>query len=193
MDRRVEDNILSLMRTNDSTALIVIDAQNGFVNEHSEHVLDPICDLLDRWTGHDAGKLTIFTRFHNDIGSNWDTLIHWRRLRTSPETDLHPRITPYAKPPALIEDKRSYTCLTPNIKDILAQNTIDTVLLAGIATDSCVLMTAVDIFQAGLKPMVLADCCASHAGPEIHQMGLTLISRNVGSDQLIESGDLELE
>lgn len=176
-----------------SAALIVIDVQNGFVNDRSQIVLDPICRFLDRWIASDPKRLTVFTRFHNDVGSSWDTLIHWQRLRTSPETDLHPCVVPYTRPPALIEDKHSYTCLTPTVITALERAEVSTILLMGIATDSCVMATAVDTFEAGLRPVVLTDCCASHAGPEIHEMGLTLMSRNVGSDQLIKSTDLILE
>ena len=41
------------------SALVIIDAQNGFVNERSSHVIPVIADLVARW--QDAGGATIFT------------------------------------------------------------------------------------------------------------------------------------
>jgi len=57
----------------------------------------------------------------------------------------------------------------------------------GIATDGCVLKTAVDLFEAGIRPVVLTDAVSSHAGDEVHQAGLLLISRFIGGEQLVTS------
>ncbi|WP_285665397.1 cysteine hydrolase family protein [Actinorhabdospora filicis] len=43
---------------------------------------------------------------------------------------------------------------------------------SGIATESCVGTSAVDAFERGYVPWILADATASHVGPEAHQAGL---------------------
>ena len=45
-------------------------------------------------------------------------------------------------------------------------------------------MTAVDLFQNGFRPVVLADACASHAGPDYHEAGLRLLERLIGRRQI---------
>jgi nicotinamidase-related amidase len=66
----------------------------------------------------------------------------------------------------------------------------DTVVVCGIATDSCVLATAIDLFEYGLRPIVVKDACGSHAGRKAHEAGLFIIERFIGSKQLVMSSDL---
>lgn len=175
--------------THAPTPLIVVDVQNGFVSEHAEHVVAPIARLVDRWFA--AGQPVIFTKFINEPGSQWETLIHWRRLRTPPETDLHAKLADHVDS-GLVAEKHSYTSLTPEVLSYLGNDLPHTVYLAGIATDGCVLKTAVDLFERGVRPVVVEDCCASHAGPELHAMGLRLIGRFIGGDQIVSAADIDL-
>lgn len=178
------------MRLPSDSALIVVDVQNGFVNGRSEHVLVPLSKLLERWQA-EGERTLFFTRFHNHPGSAWERLIKWHRLREEPETDLHPALSRFIGD-SLVIDKDSYTSLTPEVRKVLAAKNIETLVIAGIATDGCVLKTAVDAFEAGFTPIVLVDCSASHAGNEIHQMGLTLIGRFIGQAQIVSSSELDL-
>jgi hypothetical protein len=41
-----------------------------------------------------------------------------------------------------------------------------------------------DIFDLGIEPIVLVDCCASTAGLQAHLAGLAILSRNIGPHQL---------
>ena len=68
----------------------------------------------------------------------------------------------------------------------MKQNRVERVHLCGIATDNCVLKSAVDLFEAGLEPLVLAADCASHGGPECHAAGLLLLARFIGAERVIE-------
>lgn len=166
--------------------LIVVDVQNGFVNPNSAHVVVPISRLIRERL--DAGGTVIATRFLNPEGSQWERLIHWTRLRESPQTDLVPEVADaMSGPNAHVVDKCSYTSLTDEVKDLLATTNSDEVLVCGIASDGCVLKTAVDLFEMGHRPIVLKDLCASHAGNSIHEAGILLTSRFIGSDQVINS------
>lgn len=167
--------------------LIVVDVQNGFVNQNSEHVVKPIAAFLEAWLS--AGNEAVLTRFINDPGSAWERLIHWTRLRTSPEIDLCPEIQSAieGKDCVSVVDKRSYSSLIDPVNEMLVGKKPDRVLVCGIATDSCVLKTAVDLFEQGYTPLVLEDLCASHAGREVHDSGLLLISRFIGRDQIVGS------
>ncbi len=169
----------------DKTLLVVVDLQNGFVNDGSQHVVKPVVRFIEDWKAR--GGHVLATRFINDPGSQWERLIHWSRLRTEPETSLVDEIDTSG---CRVVEKRTYTSLTPKVLDVIADGGYETLLLIGIATDGCVLKTAVDAFEQGLTPIVLSDLCASHAGNQVHEAGLLLIGRFIGKDQIISSKEL---
>jgi nicotinamidase-related amidase len=170
-----------------NSILLVIDVQNGFVNERSAHVVGPIAAFLSAWLA--TGRQVVLTRFNNPPGSAWERLIHWTRLRTSPEIDLDPKIQKAiaGHQNARVIDKESYTSLTSDFRSLLKEHATQEVFVCGIATDGCVLKTSVDLFETGITPYVLSDLCASHAGDEVHRAGLLLLGRFIGRDQVITS------
>ncbi|MFG2447566.1 isochorismatase family cysteine hydrolase [Nocardia fluminea] len=177
----------------DRAVLLVVDVQNGFVNEHSAHVLPVIADLAARWAA--AGRPTIFTRYWNYEGSPWERLIGWRALYGPPETDLAPELLDAAaRENAHTLDKQVYTALTPGGLALLEELKVTDVVICGIATDACVLKTTLDAFEHGLTPWVLRDAVASnatrHKAAEIHDSALLLISRLVGNGQILDSKDV---
>lgn len=52
--------------------------------------------------------------------------------------------------------------------------------MAGIDTDCCVMKTALDLFEIGIKPIVLSHYCASTGGNNIHLAALDMLKRNIG-------------
>ncbi len=70
----------------------------------------------------------------------------------------------------------------------LRKHHIEKVFIAGIDIDMCVLKIAMDLFDMGIEPIVLTDCCASTAGLQAHLAGLAVLSRNIGADRLQEAG-----
>ena len=158
--------------------LIIIDVQKGFIN---------------RWTGHVPARVqarqddydrVIVTRFVNPPGSPHRRLLGWPRFAAD-SADAELAFQP--RDGARIMDKSTYTCVTGDFVTKLKQNGVERLHLCGIATDSCVLKTAVDLFEAGLEPLVLAADCASHGGTECHAAGLLLLARFIGADRVIES------
>lgn len=172
--------------------LLVIDVQNGFVNDSTRGIVEPIGHFIKQWLATDGNRKVVLTRFLNPPGSAWERLIHWTRLRESPDIDLAPRISEIAQqnPHTLVADKQSYTSLTDQVRDLIRSYRPRRVLICGIATDGCVLKTAVDLFEAGETPVVLRDLCASHAGAAVHEAGLLLLGRFIGRDQLVDSASV---
>ena len=84
----------------------------------------------------------------------------------------------------MVIEKLIYSCVSAAFLDQLRHAQIDELHLCGIATDNCVLKCAVDLFEAGLRPIVLAEFCASHAGADYHQWGLAIIERFIGTAQV---------
>ncbi len=174
--------------------LLVVDIQNGFVNDNSEVVLEPIAGLVGEW--HERDWPIYATRFHNVPGGQWERLIGWKRLQSPPEDELHPSLSQLLLASDQVVDKASYTSLTGRFLSDLKERDWETVAICGIATDGCVLKTAVDLFEfqdRPIRPVVLKDACASHAGPAVHEAGLLLAARFIGSAQVIDCADFKTE
>lgn len=162
--------------------VIVIDLQNGFVrNEQTREVSRKIRELLDKR----CFDSIIATRFINREDSQYTNILNWHRLMDSPDIDLVDGIMPN-----LIVDKYIYTCV--NDKFIEKLKTIndgilpEKVFIVGVDTDCCVLKTAVDLFEAGIQPIVLLRYCASNGGPHSHEAGITVMKRLIGNACLID-------
>jgi nicotinamidase-related amidase len=169
------------------TPLIVVDVQNGFVTPHSRHVVPVIRDLLEEWIRD--GRPVFMTRFINTPGSSWQSLIGWRRLQGEPETSLHPSLQSLSLSTTIV-DKTTYTSVTGPIEQYLRRGQPSTVAICGISTDGCVLKTALDVFDMGLRPLVVADACASHAGADIHDAAIMILSRQLGRGQIIKRREI---
>ncbi|MCW9033232.1 MAG: cysteine hydrolase [Rhodospirillales bacterium] len=156
--------------------LLIIDVQQGFINPSTAHIPAMVEELQH------AFSTVMVSRFFNPPGSPYRRLMEWEIFAPrSPEGELafKPRDDAY------IFDKAIYSALSPQVESTLTSKGINEVVLCGIATDNCILKTAVDLFENGYKPIVIADACASHGGPECHEAGLMLLKRFIGADQVI--------
>ena len=113
----------------------------------------------------------------------------WQGCKAEPDTQLHTRLK-YGVDITI--NKHAYSSWQPEVSELCEKLAVNTVAVCGIDTDQCVLVSAVDIFQAGLKPLVVADCCASSGGGSFHQAGLLLLKRLIGEQQVLVSSQLGL-
>ena len=88
-----------------------------------------------------------------------------------------------------IVDKEFYSAFTDDFEHLLNRYGWKTLILCGVATESCVMKTAVDAFERNLTPVVVSDACASHAGDEVHNAGLMILGRFIGKDQLVTTAE----
>ncbi len=163
--------------------LVVVDVQNGFITEHSKHVVPVIADLVRRWQA--AAMDIVFTRYLNYTGSPFERLMGWTRMVTAPETDLAPEVASLVSPRASVVDKYIYSLFTADGTALVHERGWTDLYICGIATESCVLKTAVDAFERDLTPWILEDACASHAGQLAHEAGLLVTGRFIGDNQII--------
>ncbi|MCP4330456.1 MAG: cysteine hydrolase [Alphaproteobacteria bacterium] len=158
------------------SCLFIIDVQSGFINRWTSDIPARVEALQNRFDH------LVATRFYNPEGSFYRRLIGWDRFAPGSD-DIALAFTPRVD--ARIVDKAQYSCLTAEVAEFLTSSGIERAHLCGIATDNCVLKTAVDLFERGIEPVVMADYCASHGGPECHQAGLLLLARFIGGDQIV--------
>lgn len=173
-----------------TSVLVVIDAQNGFVTENSAHAVEAIRDLVKRWEA--AGGAVVFTRYLNYPGSPFERIINWKELHTSPEIDIVDELDPYAAR-AIVLDKGIYSLFTDDGAALVREYRWTDLYICGLDTESCVLKTAVDAFERGLTPWIVADAVASHAGPVAHDAGLIVARRMLGARQIITRTRLDAE
>ena len=158
------------------TALLIVDVQEGFVNDSTRHVVPAVEKLQYRYEHIYA------TRFINGADSPHRNFIDWHRFgEYSPEIEL--AFVP--SPKAVILDKTAYTCVTPAFMDDLRERGVVEVHICGIDTDVCVLKCAVDLFENGIRPVVLSQASASHAGDDYHQSALHILPRLIGARQVL--------
>ncbi len=172
----------------DGAALIVVDVQNGFTNHNSRHVVPVISSLVSRWSA--AGRPVVFTRYRNYPESPFERFFGWSRLQSPPETDIVTELAEQAASACAVLDKVGYTLFTDEAVALLGDAGWTDLVFCGIATESCVLKSAVDAFERGYAPWVLTDASASDAGPTVHDAGLTVARRLIGPRQLITTEDL---
>lgn len=146
---------------------------------------------MKAWQGR--GGATIFTRYLNYAGSNYERLIHWTRMQEEPETSITPELLPYV---THVVDKTIYSLFNEEGTRAIEQGGWRDLIFCGLATESCVLKSATDAFERDYTPWVVRDASASHAGEEAHQAGLLVTSRFIGRDQIVDAAtvlaDLEV-
>lgn len=174
----------------EGSVLVVVDMQNGFVKPESAYVVPVVTDLVRRW--QDAGGDSVFSRFINAPGSQYERLIKWTSVAASPEIDIIDELRPYADRATVVIDKPGYTVFTPEGDEVFAEHGWRDVVICGLTIESCVCKVAVDAFERGLTPWVVTDASGTHAGAEVYEAGLIVIRRFIGAGQLITTADLDL-
>lgn len=160
------------------TCLLVVDVQNGFVSDSTRHVPGRIAELL----GNNLFDLTLFTRFRNAPASPYRRLLGWQKLSSTSEQELHESVVGFADE---VIEKDVYTAVCPSLLARLKDEKIETVFIAGIDTDCCVLTTATDLFEAGIRSCVLSHYSGSNGGADSHTAALTCLGRLIGLHNLI--------
>ena len=156
-------------------ALLIVDVQNGFINAHTSSIPTLVERLQNDY------ETVVATRFNNQPGSPYRKFMNWGRF--APGTD-DVGLAFNAHKNVLVWDKDVYTCIDDKFLDFLASRSIDEVHVCGIDTDVCVTKCAVDLFEAGIRPVVLSTYCASHGGPSYHDAALQILRRYIGPDQI---------
>lgn len=171
-----QKDIMKTRTNNRNRILLIVDVQNGFINEKTKHIPALVEKLQYDY------DIVIATRFINMPDSPFRRLIKWEHL--SPKTEeIELAFKP--KEGTIIIDKYIYSCIDGQFMLLLKENGIDTIDICGIDTDICVTKCAVDLFEQNITPYVLKDYCATHAGADIQEAALVILARYIGKTQII--------
>lgn len=161
-----------------STALILIDLQRCFVDRSSDFAAKGAGELVDRLTAlaercREAGILVILTTHvvrpdHSNAGTLPDKVPAVMEGMIDEDTAsaaLHPGVHVGAED-VVVRKPRFSAFAGTDLDLILRTRGIDTLIVAGIATDICCESTARDAADRGLHVIFLADGTATGAGPD---------------------------
>lgn len=98
----------------------------------------------------------------------------------SPQTETPPELAPQPGDVVLRTKKRLSAFYGTELDVLLRAHGIETVVIAGINTNTCVLCTAFDAFNRDLRVIVASDAVASMYGDDLHVFGLENVKRCLG-------------
>ena len=73
----------------------------------------------------------------------------------------------------VLEKRRFSAFFKTDLDQTLRTSAVDTVVVAGIATHVCILMTAMEALSHDFRSIIIEDCCAAHK-KEVHRAALDL-------------------
>ncbi len=107
----------------------------------------------------------------------------------SPQTELPAELTPRPGDHVIRSKKRLSAFYGTDLEVLLRAMGTETVVIAGINTNTCVLCTAFDAFNRDLRVIVCSDGVASMYGEDLHVFGLENVRRCLGwvltSDEIL--------
>ncbi len=159
-------------------ALIVIDVQKYFFNEKTKPIVKKIQKFLDDKANQYSA--IYFTVFKNDPSSPLWGISEWKGCVSSPDTDICDEIKEFTNDKNLFYKNIFSAYKVPGIEKGLKANNVSEVYLCGFDTDCCVLATAYDLFDVGIKPIVLKDLTGSALQEKLHKPALQMLEENIG-------------
>lgn len=108
-------------------------------------------------------------------------------IRGEPGHDIIPELYPDADEIVIDKPGKGAFYNTP-LEDVLRQQGIEHLLVAGVTTEVCVNTTVREANDRGYRCVVLSDCCASYF-PEFHDYGLRMIKAQGGIFGWVSNSD----
>jgi biuret amidohydrolase len=107
------------------------------------------------------------------------TILHHNQ-EGSPQTEVPPELAHQPGDYVIRSKKRLSAFYGTELEIVLRALGTETVVIAGINTNTCVLCTAFDAFNRDLRVVVCADGVASMYGDDLHVLGLENVRRCLG-------------
>ncbi len=169
------------------TFLLIIDMQEGFLSKDTEKVRERICTLIEQ----PFFDFKVATIYQNTPDSPLVKIRNWDRFFSGKEQRLEENVE---KCSDAVVFKQKYSAFNEQLISILKNNNggelPQEIFIAGIDTECCVLATALELFEYGIRPIVLADYCGTTAGKEFHDAGLVSMSSLIGGNNIYR-GEIE--
>ena len=139
---------------------------NRSVRGDTEYMRNPWWRAVDRIREKLTPELPSTIRGHNLVGS--------------PQTEVMPELAPLPTDYVITSKHRLSCFLDTDLESWLRAAGVDTLLLIGINTNTCVLCAAFDAFNRDYGAIVVSDCVHSMYGDDLHEFGLENVARCIG-------------
>jgi nicotinamidase-related amidase len=148
-----------------SDALLVIDVINDFEHEDGDRLFASFTERCSAMTATlaDARAAAIPVVYVNDDHDRWDSnaaALVKDAVRSDPSRAIVESLAPQLGEHFLLKHRYSAFDHTP-LDLLLERLHVDRLVLIGAATEGCIVQTAIDAREYGLKTTILADACAS--------------------------------
>ena len=164
-------------------ALVVIDLLQRFDHEDGDVLLTSLRERLPGLVGALDRARTDGTPivYVNDLDGRWDSnapaLV--RDALDGPGGDALAEVAPREGDRILLKPRYSIFDHTPLVV-LLRELEVERLLLAGAATEMCVVQSAIDARELGYKVSILAGACAT-TDPELERLAFEYAERVVGA------------
>lgn len=159
--------------------ILLVDIQEGYMNEELRNLPK---DIEKHVKNYDY-DLVIATRFINKNDSLHQSDIHIKDMTVfSSKAKL---VGPIDQIADFVLLKSTYTSYTADVAKLLEKKDIKQVYIAGLNTETSILATALDLFDKGIKPVILSHLCNTTNGKRINEAALEILRIAVGDECIL--------
>lgn len=159
--------------------ILLVDIQEGYMNEE----LRTLPKDIEKHVKNYDYDLVIATRFINKNDSLHRSDIHIKDMTVfSSKAKL---VNPIDKIADIVLMKSTYTSYTADVAKLLEKKDVKQVYIAGLNTETSILATALDLFDKGIKPVVLSHLCNTTNGKRINEAALEILRIAVGDECIL--------
>lgn len=165
--------------------LVIVDLQNGFINESTAHLPEKIARFISSSKDLDS---VVATRYCNTPETACYKLGSWKECMDGTyDADIVQNIRSCVQ---RFFDKTTYSGFTSEFREFLQNESFSKLYFCGVNTDCCVLATVLSCYDSIQDCTVIADLCASTLGEAKHQHALDLLRDNITPERVVNSWEI---
>ena len=158
--------------------LLLIDVQEGFLNESTQQIPGDIM----RHIKSNAYDLVIATRFINKPGSLYQSELNMKDMTmVSNKSKLVEGMGDCAD---IVLMKSTYSSFTEDVSKLLEKYQMKEVYIAGLNTHNSILATVFNLFDRGIRPIVIENLCGSKLGKRTNDEVLDILRATIGQKNI---------
>lgn len=165
-------------------ALLVIDVQEYFLNEHTKDLPQKIADFIQR----NKFDHVLFFKFVNTKDSNWVKSLGWHKMLAAPQTKIASALKEFLNKDNTFIKRAAFSVFrSKKFNKFVKDQEISELFVCGMDTDACIYTTAMEAFERKFAVKVIDDLCAASHGKEYHQNTIASLKRNLGEKVIVNS------
>lgn len=152
--------------------IIIVDMQKGFINDNNSHLIGKINAYLNNNTFQNV----IYTKCIYNSTSSFVKILNWHGMKDKDEQQIVVDVLNNAT----ILNKEGYG-LTQDDLNLIKSKGITEIEVCGTDIDACVLAIAFNLFDNGIKPIIMQNLCASSSKDKtMYENALKIMTRQFG-------------